>query len=141
MTKPDYSKVTEVPGVKASSEQIERLVNRYKFAEQFCENKDVLEVACGSGQGLGYLAKKSKRVVGVDVEPENLKYAQDYYKDRNKIELQLMDAHQLKFEANSFDVVILYEAIYYLEKPDRFINEAFRVLRKNGILIIGTVNK
>jgi SAM-dependent methyltransferase len=38
-------------------------------------------------------------------------------------------------------VVILYEAIYYLSEPKRFIKEARRVLREGGILIICTANK
>jgi SAM-dependent methyltransferase len=38
-------------------------------------------------------------------------------------------------------VVILYEAIYYLEKPEKFFQEAHRVLRDGGILLIATVNK
>ncbi len=38
-------------------------------------------------------------------------------------------------------MVILYEAIYYLEKPEKFFQEAHRVLRDGGILLIATVNK
>jgi ubiquinone/menaquinone biosynthesis C-methylase UbiE len=52
-----------------------------------------------------------------------------------------IDAHNLPFDDKSFDVVILYEAIYYLEHPERFIEEARRVLRENGTLLICTANK
>ena len=58
-----YITVTEMPGNKATKENIEMLYTRYKWASQFIEGKDVLEVACGAGQGLGYLAKKAKKVV------------------------------------------------------------------------------
>jgi 2-polyprenyl-3-methyl-5-hydroxy-6-metoxy-1,4-benzoquinol methylase len=62
----DYCTVTELPGSNATKEQLARLYHRYHFAAGFCEGKDVLEVACGAGQGLGYLARKAKSVVGGD---------------------------------------------------------------------------
>ena len=75
----DYTTVTETPGVKASKEQLERLFQRYNFALQFCQDKDVLAVACGAGQGLGYLARVAKRVVGGDIDENNLKFTQELY--------------------------------------------------------------
>lgn len=57
----DYSTVTEIPGNKISKEQLTRLYHRYHFASLFCKGKDVLEVACGGGMGLGYLAKFAKK--------------------------------------------------------------------------------
>jgi len=137
----NYTTVTELPGQEASSEQLARLYHRYKFASQFCEGKDVFEVACGAGIALGYLARKARRVVGGDIDENNLKFAQEHYKGRHNIQLFLIDAHKLPFTDNSFDVMILFEAIYYLLHPERFIREAQRVLRKGGNLLICTVNK
>jgi len=139
--KTDYTTVTEVPGSKVTQEQLMRLFNRYQFTSGFCEAKDVLEVACGSGIGLGYLAKKANKVVGTDICEENLKLASKHYKGIKNIETKRMDAHKLQFKEESFDVIILYEAIYYLKQPQDFVEEARRVLRENGTLIICTVNK
>jgi len=136
-----YSTVTELPGSKVTQEQLIRIYQRYHFALQFCQKREVLEVACGGGIGLGCLAKNAKRVVGGDIDNTILDCTKEHYADRNKIELREFDAHQLPFENNSFDVVILYEALYYLSNPVKFINEARRVLRKNGILLICTANK
>lgn len=137
----DYIIVTELPCTKSSKEQLERLYQRYHFASGFCKDKQVLEVACGAGIGLGYLAKTARRIVGGDIDKNNLKFAQEYYRNREKIGLQILDAHELPFPNNSFDVVILYEAIYYLTEPEKFIEESYRVLKKDGMLIVGTVNK
>ena len=98
----DYSTVTEVPGDKASHEQLVRVFHRYRFAVDYCEDKDVLEVACGAGQALGYLARKARRVVGGDCTEKLVTSAKQYYKDR--VELYLLDAHQLPFRDSSFDV-------------------------------------
>lgn len=137
----DFSTVTEVPGIKASEEQIARLYHRYHFALPYCKGKDVLEAACGAGQGLGYLAKAANKVVGIDIEEKNLAYARETYKDRKNIELHIMDAQKLFFNDKSFDVILIYEAIYYLPQPEVFLTECTRLLRKNGVLLICSVNR
>lgn len=146
----NYTLITESSGLKATREQVKRLFQRYHFARKFANGKDVLEVACGSGIGLGYLAKVANKVVGVDIEEKNVALARKYYvstescqlaADSGKIEIQTMDAHCLNFRDKCFDIVVLFEAIYYLKDPQRFISEAERVLRVNGKLIICTVNK
>jgi len=69
--KTDYTSVTEIAGSKVSNEQLLRMAHRYHFAAGFCAGKDVLEVACGAGVGLGYLAKFAKRVVGGDIDQKS----------------------------------------------------------------------
>ena len=135
----DYTTVTEIPGNKVTQEQLERIFHRYCFAGRFSEGKDVLEIACGAGLGLGYLAKKAKSVVGGDYTENLMKVAKEYYKGR--IPLLRLDAHDLPFRSESSDLVILYEAIYYLPEPRVFLQEVRRVLRKEGVLAIATVNK
>jgi ubiquinone/menaquinone biosynthesis C-methylase UbiE len=126
----NFTTVTELPGHKASQEQFKRLHQRYHFAVQLSEDKEILEVACGAGIGLGYLASAAKRVVGGDIDENILKFALEHYKGRDKIEIKILDAENLPFEDKSFDVVILYEAIYYLEHPEKFLDEARRILRE-----------
>jgi ubiquinone/menaquinone biosynthesis C-methylase UbiE len=137
----DYSSVTETPDIKVSEEQVARLYQRYKFARRFCENKNVLEIACGAGQGLGYMAEVANRVVGGDIEEKNLRFARETFKGNKKIEVQILDAHNLPFPDKIFDTVILYEAIYYLSDPQKFLKESKRVLTKDGTLLLCTVNK
>lgn len=115
------------------------LHSRYAYARSFCEGKDVLEVACGAGQGLGYLAKRARRLVGADCTPALLTMAQRHYQQR--VPLVCLDAHHLPFPDASFDVVLLFEAIYYLADADRFIHDCRRVLRQNGLLLVCSANK
>jgi len=115
------------------------LYTRYMFASKYCDGKDVLEVACGSGQGLGFLSRKAGKVIGGDCTENLIRGANQYYK--GQIPLLGFDAHSLPFKSTTFDVVILFEAIYYLEWPEKFLGECRRILRKKGLLIICTVNK
>ncbi len=138
----DFYAVTEVVGAHASTAQLQRICSRYFFAADFCENKDVLEVACGGGQGLGYIARRARRVVGIDIDPRILDEGpRRTYRGRKGIELAVGNAEQIAFTDRSFDVVILFEAIYYLKRPEQFVAEAKRVLRPGGVLLICSANK
>lgn len=134
----DYTAVTETPGDRITQEAFQMMYTRYAFAASLCSGKHVLEVACGAGQGLGYLAKAARRVVGGDYTEGLLRRARDHYGGR--IPLMRLDAHTLPFRARSFDVVILYEALYYLPRPQRFFEESRRILCDGGALLISTPN-
>ena len=135
-----YSSVTELPSCRASAEQLQRLYCRYRFAAELSVGKEVLEVACGSGIGLGYLAGSATKVIGGDIDQSNLDIARSTYKGRGNIELLKLDAQELPFKDASFDVVVMFEAIYYLQTPARFVAEARRVLRPGGTLLICSAN-
>jgi SAM-dependent methyltransferase len=135
----DYSQVTELSGARGSRAQFARMCQRYYFAGQFCEGKEVLEIACGAGQGLGYLTRRARRVVGIDIDDRVLSFVRAHYGSR--IELRQMDGQALGFGDQSFDVVVHFEAIYYLPRPEQFASEVWRVLRPGGVLVVCTANK
>jgi len=137
----DYSTITELPGSCVIPMQVERAYHRYYFGALYSQEKDVLEVACGGGQGLGLLAQFAKHVVGGDIEEKNLSYARQTYANNSKVKVVKLNAHQMEFPDASFDTIIIYEAIYYLEHFEKFLSEARRLLRKGGNLIICTANK
>jgi SAM-dependent methyltransferase len=135
----DYSSVTEVPGGPATKEQLRRLHNRYRVALEYSAGRRVLEVACGAGMGLGYLAKAADFVVGGDYTERLLCLAKEHYGDR--MPLVRLDAQNLPFHDGAFDLVVIFEALYYLPDASSFVGEACRVLAPGGMLVIGTVNK
>jgi len=112
---------------------------RYYTAGRFVAGKRVLEVGCGTGRGLGYLAARAKRIVGVDYGQDNIQQAKQHY--GNRIELKVADAQRLPFQDNSFDVVLAMEVIYYFTSLDRFLEECHRVLVDDGLLCLCLPNK
>ena len=98
-----------------------------------------MEVACGTGQGLGYLSKIAKSFNAGDYSEKILEIAQKHY--GNRITLRQFDAQDMPYEDNSMNVVILFEAIYYLSSVEKFISECRRVLRDKGKILIATANK
>ena len=128
-----------IPGAKVSSEQLQMICCRYYTASQYVQGKQVLEVGCGAGLGLGYLRRTAKSVIGGDYSEDNLRYAHQHYRER--VELLLLDAQNLPFKDNSFDVVVAMEVIYYLTNLSEFFDECHRVLRKGSILCLCLPNK
>jgi ubiquinone/menaquinone biosynthesis C-methylase UbiE len=137
----EYHNITERPEDGVPMEQLLRYYQRYCFALQYCQSRDVLEVACGSGGGLGLLAGHASSVTGLDVDEKNVHLATTTYIDEPKVTVVAGDAHDLRFPDNSFDSIILYEAIYYLKDPVRFLTECRRILRPGGHLVLGSANR
>jgi len=135
----DYSLVSEIPGQKATKDQLSIIYTRYRFAAGFCQDKTVLEVGCGAGIGLSYLTKKAKKVIGGDCSEDLLRYGQKNH--GGKAGFVNLDAHILPFKTGAFDILILFETLYYLQDADKFLNEARRILKVGGKIFISTVNK
>ena len=134
----DFKDVTEMSGEQVTVEQIERLFHRYCWAGSFCYGKDVLEVACGSGPGLGLLNGLSKSFKSGDISSEVLDPARKHYKRR--VQIEEFSADKTPFKANSFDIVVIFEAIYYLPRLESFLIESKRILRAGGKLLISMPN-
>lgn len=135
----NYLQFTEIAGEEVSQEQVDRMISRYAWAGPYCTGKDVLEVACGTGQGLAYLAKCASSIQAGDVSIELVNIAKSIYHD--SIKIGQIDAHKLPFDNASLDVIILFEALYYLSSPEVFVQECARVLRPAGRVLIATANK
>lgn len=128
----------EMPGRKMTIGEFQMICYRYYIAGQFVQEKQVLEVGCGAGLGLGYLGRRAKRVVGGDYAEDNLRCAQHHYKER--VLLVSLDAHELPFKDDCFDVVVAVEVIQYLRLPE-FLGECRRVLKSGGTFILCIPNK
>lgn len=135
----DFTALTEVSGDEVTAEQIDRLSRRYTWAAAHCGGRDVLEVGCGTGQGCGLLAAAARSFVAGDYSEQMLLSAHRHYGER--INFQRIDAEQLPYRAASFDVVVIFEASYYIPNIERFFAECRRVLRPTGVLLLATANK
>lgn len=135
----NFFTVTEMAGTAVSQEQIDRLVSRYFWAAHYCAGKDVVEAACGSGVGLGVLTSASRSLEAGDFSSGILAVVRKNYGSR--INLYEFDAQEMPFKDCSKDVIILFEAIYYLPEPERFFRECARVLRPRGQVLISTANR
>ncbi len=115
-------------------------LHRYFFAREFCQDRDVLDVAAGDGYGSAYLAQKARSVIGVELSGEMVARANASYGQPN-LNFRQGDARRLEHAANSFDVVTSFETIEHFLEQDKFLDEVRRVLRPAGILIISSPDR
>ena len=101
------------------------------------KGKDVLEVGCGRGGGLSYINRylSPKTVTGLDLNSRAIKFCRKNYSGEKNTFLQ-GNAQLLKFESNSFDVVINVESSHRYNQMNKFLDEVYRVLRPGGYLLL-----
>jgi SAM-dependent methyltransferase len=111
---------------------------RYMFAMPFVTDKAVLDIACGTGYGVGLLQTKAATVVGVDIDAEAVKDAIAECGPTSAV--LLGNGLGLPFADNSFDVITSFETLEHLHERSLFVQELKRVLRPGGILFLSTPN-
>jgi phosphatidylethanolamine/phosphatidyl-N-methylethanolamine N-methyltransferase len=98
----------------------------------------ILEVGVGTGISLPYYSSRS-RVVGIDISDEMLQVARRrVVTDRlSHVErLAVMDAEDLEFPDDSFDVVVAQYVVNTVPNPELALDEFLRVVRPGGELVI-----
>lgn len=115
--------------------------HRYHFAAKLVAGREVLDVACGAGYGSALLATQARHVVGADISSETIQHAQAVYARASNLEFRQADCAALPFADASFDAVISFETIEHIEAQGKFLDEARRVLRPEGLFILSSPNK
>lgn len=124
-------------GKKLISEHQER----YKFAGIYCKDKIIADLGCGTGYGSKLIANKgAKKIYSFDIDPKVIDYAKKYYQSE-KINYRALSADNTRLPNNSVDVVLCFEVIEHLEKPDKLLKEIFRILKPGGTCVLSTPNK
>lgn len=99
-----------------------RLMNYHKFfVDNISPGDAVLDIGCGNGALTFDLAKKAKKVVGIDLNKENIKIAKEKYSAPD-IEYRTGDAIHYVFNQR-FDVVILSNVLEHIESRVKFLKK------------------
>ncbi len=106
------------------------------FDDVELENKDVVELGCGTAYFSAWLARRGAKPVGIDVTPAQLETARRM-QEQFGLEFPLLEANaeEVPLPDASFDVVVSeYGASIWCD-PYRWIPEAARLLRQGGHLV------
>lgn len=96
----------------------------------------ILVVGCGSGREAAALARYFEtRVVGIDIGNE---FDRDAIEDATLIR---MDATDIGFDADSFDLIYSFHALEHIRDYRRALSEMRRVLKMGGKFCVGTPNR
>ncbi len=115
---------------------------RYVFASQYVHDRIVMDIACGVGYGTRYLAEKgAKKVFGVDLDTDALKFADNQYNFPN-IQYVHGNGLRLPFEDDSIDTIISFETIEHIpvEQQEAFVAEIHRIVKSQGVFLCSSLN-
>lgn len=113
--------------------------HRYFFALQFCDKKEVLDVASGEGFGTALLGLVAQRVLGVDLSPEAVTRASRNHGSQ-RVSFAVCDYAAMTVSDASMDVVVSFETLEHVADQQKFFCEIKRILRPDGLLVISTSN-
>lgn len=107
-----------------------------------------LDMGCGRGEIVLYLARMGKKAIGIDYSPAAIDICQEKLRVEEKstqdlAEFILRDCQHLPFEKKSFNRVFLIDVVEHLAPQDlkKTLLEAKRVLKEGGLIIIHTNNR
>lgn len=98
---------------------------------------DVLELACGTGILSVQLAGNVKMLVATDFSEEMIKQAKQKCHS-SRLHFSVQDAMALPYAPETFDAVIISNALHIMPQPEKALVEIRRVLKQDGILIAPT---
>lgn len=133
-----------VPGTRLWESSYPDHIQRYRFALEFVpEGASVLDAGCGVGYGAAEVAdRRNAEVVAVDVAEAALTLARQHF-DRAAITWCRDDCERLTSAAEyaPFDVIINFENIEHLARPELFVARAAALLAPDGTLLTSTPNR
>ena len=109
----------------------------YELIRPVVKDKTVLEVATGTGLIAKHIVKTAAHIEATDASPEMITEAKlENYS--SKLHFSVQDMFSLPYAGNSFDVVIVSNALHIVPQPEKSLREIKRVLKDDGVLIAPT---
>jgi SAM-dependent methyltransferase len=97
---------------------------------------DVLDVGSGDGAVAAYLAPHSTSLTCIDTNAPMVAAAGKRLASFSNVHARVASVEQLPFKAASFDAVLLFHTLTYVERPREALRECARVLRPGGRLVV-----
>ncbi len=118
--------------------------NNYRVYRECCKeitphlrlNMRVLEVACGTGEFTKILSNNVGEWIATDVSKGMIKRA-SFHKLNNVI-YKVDDATNLSYETESFDAVLIANALHIIPNAEKVLKEIHRVLKRDALLFAPT---
>ena len=139
MESPEFTGERYVPGQGGAQIAYEHL-HRYFFAAHWAKEKQVLDVAAGTGYGASVLSKFARRVSAVDLDYSAVRFARASF-GAATLEFCQADAIHLPFQTSSMNLVVAFEVLEHISDQKGLIGEIARVMRPDGLGLISTPDK
>ena len=121
----------------------ENIINSFKIKSKKkpLDKINILDIGCGGGLLSEPMTRLGADVTGIDASIKNINIAKLHAKKNNlKINYLCSSPEKLKIQ-KKFDVILNMEIVEHVEDINFFLNSCSKLLKKNGIMFVATLNK
>jgi 2-polyprenyl-6-hydroxyphenyl methylase/3-demethylubiquinone-9 3-methyltransferase len=121
----------------------ENIINDFKLKNKTkpLDKIDILDIGCGGGLLSEPMQRLGASVTGIDASIKNIKIAKLHAK-KNKLKINYLCSSPEKLKINKkFDVILNMEIVEHVEDIEFFLNSCSKLLKKNGLMFVATINK
>ena len=122
----------------------EKLISHFNLdslSSKPLEKLKILDIGCGGGLLCEPLNRLGAKITGIDPSENNIEVAKLHSKEMNlNINYIRCSPENLNFK-DKFDVVLNMEVIEHVSNVDLFIQNCSKLVKKNGIMFVATINK
>ena len=121
----------------------ENIINNFKLKNKFrpLSGINILDIGCGGGLLSEPMSRMGANVTGIDASDKNIKIAKLHSK-KNKLKINYLCSSPEKLKVTKkFDVILNMEIVEHVEDIDFFLKSCSKLLKKNGLMFVATINK
>ena len=121
----------------------ENIINNFKLKNKFrpLSGINILDIGCGGGLLSEPMSRMGANVTGIDASDKNIKIAKLHSK-KNKLKINYICSSPEKLKiTKKFDVILNMEIVEHVEDIDFFLKSCSKLLKKNGLMFVATINK
>ena len=121
----------------------ENIINNFKLKNKIepLSGINILDIGCGGGLLSEPMSRMGAKVTGIDASDNNIKIAK-LHSQKNKLKINYIctSPEKLQFK-KKFDVILNMEIVEHVEDIDFFLKSCSKLLKKNGLMFVATINK
>ena len=121
----------------------ENIINNFKLKNKVkpLSGINILDIGCGGGLLSEPMSRMGANVTGIDASDKNIKIAKLHSK-KNKLKINYLCSSPEKLKiTKKFDVILNMEIVEHVEDIDFFLKSCSKLLKKNGLMFVATINK
>ena len=114
---------------------------KLKIKKKPLDKINILDIGCGGGLLSEPMTRLGANITGIDASSKNINIAKHHAKKNNlKINYICSSPEKLKIK-KKFDVILNMEIVEHVDDINFFINSCSKLLKKNGLMFVATLNK
>jgi len=122
----------------------EKLISHFKLNQKGnwpLETLSILDIGCGGGLLCEPLSRLGASVTGIDASKNNIEVAKLHAKEM-KLNINYINTSPENFVyKDKFDVILNMEVVEHVSNLELFIQNCSKLIKKNGIMFVATINK